>query len=338
MRHLLGIEGITREELESYLDNAQKMIEVAGRELKKVPALRGKTIINLFMEPSTRTRTSFEIAGKWLSADVINISGSDSSVKKGETLRDTALTVQAMAPDVLVLRHKHSGAAHFLASQLAKTAVVNAGDGTHEHPTQALLDLLTLKTYFEPRGGSLEKLTLAIVGDVWHSRVARSNVWAHLLLGNEVRLVGPPTLVPQFLVGSKCFGAKKHRGKIKVVNNLREGIRGADVVMVLRMQLERQDNFFVPTLQEYTDAFCISEKVLRQCAPDAIVLHPGPMNRGTEITSEVADGPRSMVERQVHLGVAVRMAVLLQLATQTRAQHHEGAQEGRGTAEEEAAA
>ncbi len=310
MRHLLGIEGLTKKELYAYLNNAKTFVEVGNRELKKVPALRGRTIINLFLEPSTRTRTSFEIAGKRMSADVVNIGAPDSSTKKGETLLDTARTLQAMSPDVLVVRHSQSGAPHFLARMLKNTSVVNAGDGTHEHPTQALLDLLTIMQAFEKRPDGIEKLRVAIVGDVHHSRVARSNVWAHHLLGNEVHLVGPPALVSPDFVGPKCFGAPQFGGKIKVFHQIERGLEGADVVIVLRMQLERQHDHFVPTLQEYTDEFCVTENRLMQYAPQAVVLHPGPMNRGTEISSEVADGDRSLVERQVNNGVAVRMGVL----------------------------
>ena len=335
MRHLLGIEGITKEELYSYLNNARSFVEVGTRELKKVPALRGRTIINLFLEPSTRTRTSFEIAGKRMSADVVNIGSSDSSAKKGETLLDTARTLQAMSPDILVVRHSQSGAPHFLARFLKNTSVVNAGDGTHEHPTQALLDCLTLSQVFEKRNDGIEKLRIAIVGDVHHSRVARSNVWAHHLLGNEVRLVGPPSLVPDELMGAKCFGAPAFGGKIRLFHNVEEGVAGADVVMVLRMQLERQQDHFVPTLQEYTDEFCITEKLLAQHAPNAVVMHPGPMNRGTEISSEVADGRRSLVERQVNNGVAVRMAVLFTLCTAQHKAHGGAADDGKVEDEEE---
>jgi len=315
MRHLLGIEQLNREELANYLNNAKSFVEVGTRDLKKVPALRGKTVINMFMEPSTRTRASFEIAGKRLSADVINIGGSDSSTSKGETLLDTARTLQAMTPDVLVVRHKQSGAAHFLARHLKRTSVINAGDGMHEHPTQALLDCVTLQQHFRDRNDGISKLRIAIVGDVRHSRVARSNVYAHALLGNEVHLVGPPTLVPPELSSIKCFGAKQFANKVKVFSDFAKGIEGADVVMALRMQLERQEDHFVPSLQEYTDAYCITEKRLSTYAPNAVVLHPGPMNRGLEISSEVADGKRSLIENQVNNGVAVRMAVLFALVT-----------------------
>ena len=306
MRHLLDIETLSESDFLALLENGARFIEVMDRELKKVPTLRGKTIINLFLEPSTRTRTSFELAAKRLSADAVNISASGSSVVKGETLLDTALNIQAMAPDVIVLRHKESLSPHFLARHLKNVAVVNAGDGMHEHPTQALLDCLTLKEHFEKREQGLHGLKIAIVGDIRHSRVARSNVWAHKLLGNEVRLVGPPSLLPFEMEGEKCFGP----GVVKSTS-LEEGLDGVDVVMVLRMQLERQGQFFVPTMQEYSRKFCVSEALLKRVAPDSVVLHPGPMNRGTEISTTVADGPRSLISRQVRHGVAVRMAVLL---------------------------
>jgi aspartate carbamoyltransferase catalytic subunit len=323
LKHILGIEHFTRAELYDFLDNAKSFAEISTRDIKKVPALRGKTVINLFLEASTRTRTSFEIAGKRLSADVINISGPTSSVVKGETLLDTARSLQAMSPDILVVRHKESGAAHLLARHLNGTAVINGGDGMHEHPTQALLDCFTLYRHFAGRKDGIEKLKIAIVGDVRHSRVARSNIWAHLLLGNEVTLVGPATLVPPEFTSARCFGSR-----IRICTSLAEGVAGADVVIVLRMQLERQEEHFVPTLQEYTNEYCVTEKLLKRVAPDCVVMHPGPMNRGTEISSEVADGPRSLVERQVEAGVTVRMAALFWVAT-GQGQHESGVEERR---------
>ena len=311
-KHLLGIEGLNRDELFTFLDNAQNFTEVLSRDIKKVPALRGKTVVNLFLEPSTRTRSSFEIAGKVLSADVINIGASDSSTAKGETLLDTARTLEAMNPDLLVIRHKESGAPHFLAKNLKRTSVVNGGDGMHEHPTQALLDCVTLQQHFSAQKRKIEGLTVAIVGDVRHSRVARSNLYAHLLLGNEVRLVGPETLVPRELLGAKAFGGK---GKISIEHSLARGVAGADVVMCLRMQLERQAANFVPDLDEYSREYGVSERVLKAHAPNCVVLHPGPANRGVEISGEVLDGPRSLFRLQVHNGVAVRMAVLFLLVT-----------------------
>lgn len=307
--HLLGIAGLSADDLRRYIDNAASFVEIAERDIKKVPALRGKTIVNLFLEPSTRTRTSFEIAAKRLSADTVNVGSSDSSVTKGETLLDTARTLEAMSPDIIIIRHKESGAPHFLARHLSGVSVVNAGDGMHEHPTQALLDLLTISQAFAHRPSGISGLKVAIVGDVRHSRVARSNVWAHRLLGNDVTLVGPPTLVPHDL-GERCFGPG-----VRISHNLAEGIRDADVVMCLRLQLERQSEHFIPSLEEYSREYGVSERVLARYAPGAVVLHPGPANRGVEISSEVMDGPRSLVSRQVANGVATRMAVLFTLAT-----------------------
>lgn len=304
MRHLLGIEGMTRRELELLLNNAHKCIEVSQRDIKKVPSLRGKTVINLFLEASTRTRTSFEIAGKRLSADTINITASSSSTTKGESLLDTARTLQAMAPDVVVLRHRSSGAPHLLAQHLTKTSVINAGDGMHEHPTQALLDLLTLQEHF---GRLPTGLTIAYVGDVRHSRVVRSNVWAHRLFGNHVRFIGPPTLVPTHV--GQCFGKP-----VPIYHNLRQGLAGVDVVGCLRMQLERMDGNFVPSLEEYTNEYQVTGKVLDEVAPQAIVMHPGPINRGIEVQTALIDSERSLVVNQVAYGVAVRMAALLYLA------------------------
>jgi aspartate carbamoyltransferase catalytic subunit len=251
---------------------------------------------------------------------VINVGSSDSSTQKGETLLDTARTLQAMTPDALVIRHKESRAAHFLAKWLKNTAIINGGDGMNEHPTQALLDLATLNSYFEEAHRSLTGLKIAIVGDILHSRVARSNVWAHTLLGNQVTLIGPESLVPDQLLGKNCFGAPRLNGLVKIERSLKAGLKDADVVMVLRMQLERQSEFFVPSLQEYTDNFCVSEDILKEVAPRCVVLHPGPVNRGLEITSQVVDGPRSLVERQVNFGVALRMAVLFNVITH-REQH-----------------
>jgi len=310
MKHLLSIESLSREQLLYLLETAAKFVEVSGREIKKVPALRGKTVVNLFLEPSTRTRASFEIAAKWLSADTINISGGESSVKKGESLLDTARNLQAMSPDILVVRHSASGASDFLSRHLESTSVVNAGDGMCEHPTQALLDCLTLLQHFGVGSEDFQGKQIAIVGDVRHSRVARSNMWAHLLLGNRVNLVGPPTLVPHELSKIVEFG-----DSVKVYHDLHEGLEGSDAVMVLRMQRERQNENFISNVDEYCRYYCITEKVLGKCCNDAVVLHPGPANRGIEISSEVLDGPRSLFQRQVSNGVAVRMAVLFILAT-----------------------
>ncbi|MGI6524079.1 MAG: aspartate carbamoyltransferase catalytic subunit [Bdellovibrionota bacterium] len=310
-KHLLGIQHLSLEELYVFLNNAQNFVEVSERDIKKVPTLRGKTIVNMFLEPSTRTRTSFEIAGKRLSGDVVNVSASGSSLTKGESLLDMGRAIQAMSPDILVVRHKATGAPHFFAHYLKSVSVVNAGDGMNEHPTQALLDLLSLRQRFQGRKHGIEKLRIAIVGDVRHSRVARSNVWAHKLLGNEVNLVGPNTLVPRELGEPSCFG----EGTVKLYSNLVEGIEGADVVMCLRMQLERMQNNFVPTLEEYSNEFFITEKLLSKYAPTAVVMHPGPINRGVEVETDLIDGERSLVEQQVRNGVAVRMAVLFALAT-----------------------
>jgi aspartate carbamoyltransferase catalytic subunit len=298
-RHLLGIRGLSAAEITHFLDTAESFREVSGRDIKKVPALRGRTVINLFFEASTRTRTSFEIAGKRLSADVINISASSSSVTKGETLLDTARNLEAMAPDLIVIRHPSAGAPHQLA-RVCRAAVVNAGDGAHEHPTQALLDALTIRHH----KGKFEGLRVAVLGDLLHSRVARSN--AHLLtkLGAEVSLAGPGTLAPPE------FSALVEGGTLRVTRRVEEALEGADVVMVLRIQRERQDKAFLPSLREYAVHYGLNLKRLSLAAPDAIVMHPGPMNRGVEIASDVADGARSLILDQVANGLAVRMAVL----------------------------
>lgn len=312
VKHLLGIQDLSRTEILSLLDVAEGMVEVSERELKKVPTLRGRTIVNMFFEASTRTRTSFEIAGKRLSADVINLAASTSSVSKGETLYDTARTIEAMQTDVLVVRHGSSGAAHFLAQQLERVSVINAGDGMHEHPTQALLDCLTLRQHFR-ENPTLSGLTVAIVGDALHSRVARSNLWAHLRLGNKVRIVGPRTLVPEEF--PKLLGCAEAHDLISVHHDLTSGLMGADVVMCLRVQTERLAQFFIPTLEDYSRRFCVSSRIIDQFCPDAVLLHPGPANRGVELTSELIDGPRSLVRRQVTNGVAVRMAALFSLVS-----------------------
>jgi aspartate carbamoyltransferase catalytic subunit len=302
-RHLLGIRELSAAEITHFLDTAEAFRDISLREIKKVPALRGRTVINLFFEPSTRTRTSFEIAGKRLSADVVNISSSSSSVTKGETLLDTARNLEAMAPDLIVIRHPSAGAPHQL-TRVCRASVVNAGDGAHEHPTQALLDALTIRQ----RKGTIEGLKVAILGDLLHSRVARSN--AHLLtkLGAEVSLAGPGTLAPPE------FESLVEGGRLRVERRMEEAIEGADVVMVLRIQRERQDAAFFPSLREYAVHFGLNLRRLDLAKPDAIVMHPGPMNRGIEIASDVADGSRSLILDQVTNGVAVRMAVLYMLA------------------------
>jgi aspartate carbamoyltransferase catalytic subunit len=302
LRHLLGIRDLERDVALSLLTSAEAFYEVSRRPVRKVPTLRGKTIINCFYEASTRTRTSFELAGKRLSADVVNIGGSSSSTSKGETLRDTVMTLDAMHADVLVLRHAASGAPHYVAAH-ARAAVVNAGDGMHEHPTQALLDAFTIR---KQRGKDLSGAVVAICGDIAHSRVARSNALLLSLLGAEVRLSGPRTLLPHRDEGIGC----------KTYERLEPAIEGADVVMMLRIQKERLNSALLPTLREYSREFGLTRKRLALAKPDALVMHPGPMNRGVEIAEDVADGPQSMVLNQVEAGVAVRMAVLYHAASE----------------------
>ncbi len=294
-RHLLDIEGLTRDEVERILDTSAAFFEVSRRPVRKVPTLRGKTVINLFYEASTRTRTSFELAGKRLSADVINMNVSASSVKKGETLQDTCRTLEAMRPDVVVIRHPASGAASYVASKV-DCSVVNAGDGMHAHPTQALLDAFTIRR----RRGSLEGLVVTICGDIAHSRVARSNAHLLALFGCEVRVVGPRTLMPSAV---ESLGVRSY-------SRLEDALEGADVVMVLRIQQERLEGALLPSLREYAQTFGIGAAQLSAAKPDAIVMHPGPINRGVEIESEIADGTRSVILEQVEAGLAVRMALL----------------------------
>lgn len=298
-KDLVGIDPLTPEEIQLILDTADEMAKIAQRPIKKVPALRGKTVVNLFMEPSTRTRFSFEVAEKRLSADSLNFSSSGTSVEKGETLLDTARNLEAMQPDFIVIRHKHAGAPHRLALAL-KSAVVNAGDGAHEHPTQALLDAMTIRQ----RRGRLEGLVVAIVGDLEHSRVVRSNVLLLSRMGATVRVAGPPSLVP---AGMEKLGCD-------VYHRIDDAIAGADVVMMLRIQLERQGRMNFPTVREYYDFFALTPEKLKLAKRDCLVMHPGPMNRGVEIDSRVADGPHSVILEQVTNGVAVRMAVLYLLA------------------------
>ncbi len=298
--HLLGMDGLRRPEAEALLDLADAFVSLNRRSEKKLGILRGRTMVNLFFESSTRTQGSFELAAKRLGADTVNLSPRASSVSKGETLIDTAVTLNAMRPDLLVVRHGESGAAALLARKVS-CAVVNAGDGRHEHPTQALLDALTLRRSF----GAVEGLTVAICGDVAHSRVARSNVILLQLLGARVRLVGPATLIP---AGADRWGAE-------VFHDMRRGVAGVDVVMMLRLQLERMDGAFVPSTREYFRYFGLDAEKLALAAPHAKVMHPGPMNRGVEIESGVADDPAvSLIQEQVEMGVAVRMAVLASLA------------------------
>ena len=297
-KHLLGIRELAPAEITHILDTAESFRDISRREIKKVPTLRGRTVINLFFEPSTRTRTSFEIAAKRLSADAINISASTSSVTKGETLLDTARNLEAMAPDCIVIRHSSAGAAHQLA-RICHAGVINAGDGAHEHPTQALLDALTIREH----KGRISGLQVAIIGDILHSRVARSNIHLLTKLGATVRIAGPGTLVPPE------FGELVEEELI-VERRIQEAIEGADVVMILRIQRERQDAAFFPSLREYAVHYGLHLEHLDRAAPDAIVMHPGPMNRGIEIASNVADSARSLILDQVANGLAVRMAIL----------------------------
>lgn len=314
-RDLLGIRNLSAADIVGILDTAENFREISNREIKKVPTLRGKTVINLFFESSTRTRTSFELAAKRLSADAVNISVSSSSVSKGETLLDTALNLDAMAPDCIVVRHSSAGVPHQLA-KVSRAAIVNAGDGANEHPTQALLDAMTIREHKK----KIKGLNVAIVGDILHSRVARSNIHLLTKLGAKVRVAGPGTLVPndfQYLIdrdldaGSDNPRSRTQNPKsLEVVPKIEDAIEGADVVMILRIQRERQDSAYFPTLREYAIHYGLTNERLDLAKKDAIVLHPGPMNRGIEISSEVADSSRSLILDQVKYGVAVRMAVL----------------------------
>ena len=293
-RHLLGIESLAASDIQTILDTAETLREVLDRPIKKVPTLRGKTVINLFYEASTRTRASFEVAERVLSADSLSIATATSSVQKGESLLDTAKNLEAMNPDMIVIRHGSSGAPHFLARH-CRPAIVNAGDGAHEHPTQALLDALTVRQ----KKGRLKGLRVAIVGDILHSRVARSNLWLLRTMGAEAVVCGPPTLIPP---GIEALAPVTHR--------IEEAVEGADAIMMLRIQRERMSGGYVPSDREYHTRFGLTEKRARLARKDVVILHPGPMNRGVEIASEVADGPYSVILEQVTNGVAVRMAVL----------------------------
>jgi aspartate carbamoyltransferase catalytic subunit len=298
-RHLLGIEGLSRPDIEALLNLADEQVSVSRQIEKKKATLRGRTQINLFFEPSTRTQSSFELAGKRLGADVMNMSVANSSAKKGETLIDTAMTLNAMRPDILVVRHHAAGAVELLARKV-DCSVINAGDGAHEHPTQALLDALTIRR----AKGQVEGLTVAICGDILHSRVARSNMICLATLGARVRLVGPSTLMPP---GIERFG-------FEVFHDMKKGIKDADIVMMLRLQRERMNGAFIPSTKEYFRYFGLDEEKLALAKPNALVMHPGPMNRGVEISTDVADGAQSLIREQVEMGVAVRMAVLEALA------------------------
>ena len=298
-RHLLSIADLSPDEVLLILDTAEAMREVGTRPIKKVPTLRGKTVVNLFFEPSTRTRTSFEIAEKRLSADTLSIAASTSSLVKGETLVDTARNIEAMAPDIIVVRHHASGACHLL-GDICSSRIINAGDGMHEHPTQALLDVLTIREHKSELAG----LKVAIIGDLLHSRVLRSNVLLLSMLGADVWVCGPRTMMP---AGIDQFG-------VTATTSIDEAVEGADVVMLLRIQLERMRGHFFPSLREYFNLYGMTTERLGRASPEAIIMHPGPLNRGVEIASDVADGPYSVILEQVSNGVAVRMAVLYLLA------------------------
>ncbi len=294
-KDLLGLEELEPHEIQSILDLAESFKEINLRPIKKVPTLRGKTIINLFYEPSTRTKMSFNIAAKRLSADTYSISKATSSMVKGETLLDTVRNLEAMNPDAIVLRHSAAGAPHWLAAR-TELSIINAGDGMHEHPTQGLLDMLTIRQH----KGKLEGLTVSIIGDIAHSRVARSNIWGLSKMNANVIVCGPPTMIPMEIDAMP----------IQVTYDVREAIEGADVIMVLRIQKERQKEVLLPSLREYARLYGITRDKLKKAKPDALIMHPGPMNRGVEISPEVADGPYSVILDQVNNGVAIRMAIL----------------------------
>ena len=295
-KDILGIKDLTVDEINLILETAESFLEISTRKIKKVPTLRGKTIINLFYEASTRTRTSFEIAAKRLSADTINISSSTSSVVKGETLIDTARNLEAMNPDIIVIRHSAAGAPHLLAS-LVKQSIINAGDGAHEHPTQALLDMMTIKE----KKGKISGLKVAIIGDIEHSRVARSNIYGLSKMGAHVFLAGPATMLPRNI----------EQMGVDVYTNMKDAIIDADVVMMLRIQLERQKQSIFPSLREYSQHYCLNRNNIKLAKKDVIVMHPGPINRGVEISPDIADDPScSVILDQVNKGVAVRMALL----------------------------
>ncbi|MEW6145969.1 MAG: aspartate carbamoyltransferase catalytic subunit [Thermodesulfobacteriota bacterium] len=299
-KHILGLEELSAEEISLILDTAESMKEVSERDVKKVPALRGVTVCNLFFEPSTRTRSSFEIAEKRLSADVLNFTTSQSSVVKGESLLDTARNLEAMGASMIVIRHPMSGAPWLLAKEL-ESSIINAGDGSHEHPSQGLLDLFTIRQL----KGRIEGLKVVIVGDILHSRVARSNIWGFMKLGAEVRVVGPPTLVPKYIESID----------VKSFYSLDKAVEGADVVIMLRIQKERQDSEFFPSLREYSRFYGLTREKLRCAARDVTVMHPGPINRGVELSSDIADGPGSVILEQVANGIAVRMAMFYLVAS-----------------------
>lgn len=302
-KHILGLQELSAEEITLILDTAESMKEVSERDVKKVPALRGVTVCNLFYEPSTRTRSSFEIAEKRLSADVLNFTLSHSSVAKGETLLDTARNLEAMGASIIVMRHPMSGAPWLLAKEL-HSSIINAGDGSHEHPSQGLLDLFTIREI----KGRIEGLKVVIVGDILHSRVARSDIWGLLKLGAEVRVVGPPTLIPGYMENIN----------VGTYYNLEDAIKGADVVIMLRIQMERQDSEFFPSLREYSRFYGLTRDKLELADKDVIVMHPGPINRGIELSSDIADDASSVILDQVSNGIAVRMAMFYLVASAGR--------------------
>ena len=298
-KDLLGLRDLSKEEIELVLETAKSFNEISGRSVKKVPALRGKTVANLFFEPSTRTRISFELAAKRLSADTIHVAQSTSSIVKGETLKDTARNIEALKVDVVVMRHNASGAPHRLAPEL-KASVINAGDGINEHPTQALLDMFTIRE----KKGTIKGLNITFVGDILHSRVTRSNIWGLTKLGAKVTVCGPKTLLPPDV----------EKLGVRVTTDLKDAVKDADVINLLRIQLERQKESFFPSIREYVTGYQINSEILKYAKPNVTIMHPGPVNRGIEITSDIVDGPFSVILDQVTLGLAVRMAVLYLLS------------------------
>ena len=312
--HLLDLDGFSQSDIQAIFDNTDSMMEVLDRGIRKVPALRGKTVITLFSEASTRTRVSFEQAGKILSADVINVSSDGSSSKKGESLYNTALTLQAMKAAAIVVRHQHSGAGYFLAQQMRSTSIINAGDGMHAHPTQSLLDLYTIKKHL----GDIGSKRVVIVGDLLYSRVARSNLWGLTTMGADIVLCGPNTLLPQDFLDSRLDDVRHPFKNITIENDINKALSGANVVMALRLQSERQKAGHLPSLREYSRRFGINSERLKLAHPEAIVMHPGPMNEGVEIEPDVAHGQQSVIESQVTTGVAIRMAILYDLITGNR--------------------
>ncbi len=304
-KHVLDLDSYSKTDIESLMKNTIEMKDLLQKDIKKIPSLNGKTVVNIFLEASTRTRVSFERAAKILSADVINVSGSGSSIEKGESLYNTALTLQAMNADIIIVRHPHAGAPYFLSRHL-DASVINAGDGSHAHPTQAMLDLFTVFENF----GKIENLKIAIIGDILHSRVARSNIWGFVKLGAKLVLCGPKTLLPKQFEANLQQIYHTKASNIKIEYDLRSAVQGADVVMALRLQKERQKHWSVPSIREYANLFCLTPEVMKLAKNNCIVMHPGPMNEGIEIETSVAHSQQSVVENQVTNGLAVRMAVL----------------------------